>query len=537
MRSGRPRPWWQTGIVYEIYVRSFQDTDGDGVGDLAGIAARADYLADLGVDAVWLTPFYPSPMADFGYDVADYVGVDPVYGTLADFDAMLAALRDRGIRTVLDLVPNHTSDRHPWFVESCASRTSPRRAWYVWRDAAPDGGLPNNWLSQSGASAWTFDPATGQYYLHSFLPEQPDLDWRNPAVRSAILDVMRFWLDRGVAGFRVDVFQGLLKDPAFRDDPPNPDFRDGDPTFTRLAQTNSSNQPGVVDIAAGMRALLAGYPGDPVLIGEIYAPVERLAGYYGPGLSGVQLPFNFNLFAVPWEAAAIRDLVLRYEAALPDGAWPNWVLGNHDIARVATRLGPAQARIAMMLLLTLRGTPTLYQGDELGMEDVEVPPDRVRDSFARFGKGRGRDPERAPMPWDEGPYRGFSRVEPWLPAPAPGRPPSAATQAGEPGSLLALTRALVALRRAEPALSEGSWRAVSAPDGVLAYDRAEAGRTCRVVLNLTPRAATVEVPAGMRIAVGSHGPLWDRAGTTIRLRPDEGLVLVPPPADGSETGP
>ena len=401
------RPWWQDAAIYEIYVRSFQDGDGDGVGDLKGIIRRVPYLADLKVDAVWLTPFFRSPMADFGYDVADYCGVDPLFGDLADFDRLLAALAEVQIRTIVDFVPNHTSDQHAWFQDSRSSRNSPKRDWYIWRDPAPGGGPPNNWLCMPGGPAWTLDPGTGQFYMHSFLPQQPDLNWRNPAVKAAMLDVLHFWLKRGVHGFRVDVLDRLLKDEQFRDDPPNPRYGPGDPAYMQSSTTRSAGQPGVLDIVGDMRAVLASYPGDRVLIGEIYQPVETLVSFYGDTGRGVQLPFNFNLMWLAWTPQAVMELVEKYEAALPSGAWPTWVLGNHDQTRIATRIGQAQARVAMMLLLTLRGTPTIYQGDELGLVDTPIEANQVQDPFAKAGTGQGRDPERTPMPWDHSPHSGF----------------------------------------------------------------------------------------------------------------------------------
>jgi len=335
--------WWQTGVVYQVYPRSFQDTNGDGVGDLAGITQRLPYLADLGVDAVWLSPVFVSPMVDFGYDIADHTAIDPLFGTLADFDALLERAHALGLKVILDLVPNHTSNRHPWFVESRVSRQSARRDWYIWRNGAPEGGPPNNWLSEFGGSAWQYDPATDQYYYHAFLRAQPDLNWRNPDVRRAMHDIMRFWLDRGVDGFRVDVMWHLAKDEAFRDNPPNPDWCEGQPDYRRLLPVYSTDRPEVHALVREMRAVIDDYP-ERVLIGEIYLPVEKLVAYYGEalpegGLSGAHLPFNFSLIEAPWTAEAIAALIARYEAALPPGAWPNWVLGNHDRRRIAARAG------------------------------------------------------------------------------------------------------------------------------------------------------------------------------------------------------
>ena len=395
--------WWQSAVIYEIYVRSFQDSNGDGVGDLAGILARVDYLAWLGIDAVWLTPVYPSPMADFGYDVADYVDIDPLFGTLADFDRLVDALHSRDIRVIVDFVPNHTSSEQPWFKESRTSRDNPRRDWYIWRDGCPGGAPPNNWQCFLGGSAWELDRATGQYYCHSYLREQPDLNWRNADVRSAMYDVLRFWLDRGVDGIRVDVLPQLIKDADFRDDPLNPHYCQGDPPYRRLLPRRSTDQPEVIEVAVEIRQVLEEYPGERLMIGETYLSVNRLAAYYGPNLTGVQLPWNFNCMWVDWTADANMELIRAYEAALPPGAWPNWVLSNHDQMRMASRLGTAQARVAMVLLMTLRGTPTLYYGDELGLEDVAIQPDKLRDPFGLGSPGGvlGRDPERTPMPWNK----------------------------------------------------------------------------------------------------------------------------------------
>src|SRR5438067_6716049 len=401
--------WWKSGIVYQIYPRSFQDSNGDGIGDLEGIRDRLDYLVRLGVDAIWLSPFYPSPMADFGYDISNYCDVDPRFGSLDDFDALLGEAHGRRLKVIVDLVPNHTSDEHPWFIESRATRTNPRRDWYLWRDPGANGGPPNNWLSNFGGPAWTFDPATGQYYFHAFLREQPDLNWRNFDVRAAMYDVMRFWLNRGVYGFRVDVIYHLIKDDLFRDHPLNPLARPAEQSSHAVTPLYTTDRPEVQDVIVEMRRVtdeFGGADSQRILIGEIYLPLSRLMAYYGPGengiLQGVQLPFNFQLIGAPWESLAIDRIVRQYESLLPVGGWPNWVLGNHDKSRIASRVGMDQARVAAMLLLTLRGTPTLYYGDEVGMEQVALRPDQVRDPFEMRvpGRGVGRDGCRTPMQWD-----------------------------------------------------------------------------------------------------------------------------------------
>jgi alpha-glucosidase len=515
--------WWQRGTIYQVYPRSFMDSDGDGVGDLPGITSRLEHLSWLGVDAVWISPIYPSPMADFGYDVADYTGVHPLFGTLDDFDRLLAEAHARGLKVILDFVPNHSSDQHPWFAESRSSRDNPKRDWYIWRDPAPDGGPPNNWLSCFGGSGWEYDRATGQYYYHAFLPEQPDLNWRNPEVVQAMLDVLRFWLDRGVDGFRVDVIWHLIKDDAFRDNPPNPEWREGMDPFNALVPAQTTDRPEVHDVIARMRRLFDEYEAR-VLIGEIYLPVERLVQYYGADLTGAHLPFNFQLVQAPWNARHIARLIAEYEAALPEGGWPNWVLGNHDQHRIATRVGAAQARVAAMLLLTLRGTPTLYYGDEIGMEDVPIPPELVQDPFEKNvpGKGLGRDPERTPMQWSAAENAGFTTGTPWLPLAPTWRTVNVEAQRDDPRSMLTLYRRLLALRRAEPALEVGRIELIEAGGDVLAYVRGDA---FLVALNLG--ANPHDLPcAGGAILLSTH---LDREGErpdgVLHLRPDEGVVV------------
>jgi alpha-glucosidase len=504
--------WWQRGVIYQVYPRSFADSNGDGVGDLPGIVDRLDYLEWLGVDAIWLSPIFSSPMADFGYDVAGYRDIAPIFGTLADLDRLVDAAHARGIRVILDYVPNHTSDQHPWFTASRSSRDDPRRDWYLWADPRPDGSPPNGWTSMFGGSAWTWDEPTAQYYYHGFLPQQPDLNWRNPEVQEAMLDVLRFWLDRGIDGFRIDVLWLLLKDAAWREDPAD-----------RWA--GRADLPGIEELVARMRATTDAYDGR-VLIGEIYLPVERLVAYYGtPDRPGVHLPYNFGLIHVPWDAGRIRDVIAGYEAALPGHAWPNWVLGNHDQSRIATRVGAAQARVAAMLLLTLRGTPTVYQGDEIGMADVPVPPGRRADPAEP-----SRDPARSPMRWSPAPNGGFTIGEPWLPMAAsdPGR--SVEEQRDDPGSMLSLHRRLLALRRAEPALAVGGLELLPAPDGVVAYRRASAGYSLDVVLNLTSHAVEVELPGppGRRLSASTiPGRAGARIEGRLRLGADEGVVAGP----------
>jgi len=522
--------WWQSGVLYQIYPRSFQDSDGNGVGDLKGIIERLPYLTEFGVDALWLSPIFVSPMADFGYDIADYTAIDPLFGTMEDFDALVAAAHARGLKVLLDFVPNHTSDRHPWFAESRTSRTNPKRDWYIWRDPAPDGGPPNNWQSEFGGSAWAFDPLSGQYYYHAFLAAQPDLNWRNPHVRAAMHDVLRFWLRRGVDGFRVDVIWHLMKDEHFRDNPPNPDYRESQPQHWRYVPLYSADRPEVHDVIRGLRSVIDEFP-ERVLIGEIYLPIERLVAYYGRDLTGAHLPFNFSLLETPWHARTVAALIDRYEAALPQGGWPNWVLGNHDRPRVATRIGAAQARVAAVLLLTLRGTPTLYYGDELGMHQVPIRPDQVRDPFEKNvpGLGLGRDGCRTPMQWDATPFAGFSAVEPWLPLAADSATANVACEREDSGALLNLYRRLMALRRARPALTRGRYRPLVTGGDSLAYLRESEGDRVLAALNFGANPTIIDLPgdASGRIVLISASGEHDGApvGTSLTLQGHDAAVI------------
>jgi alpha-glucosidase len=532
--------WWQTGVIYQVYPRSFQDTMRNGLGDLAGIIDRLEYLSStLGVDAIWLSPFYPSPMADFGYDVSDYVNVDPFFGDLDAFDQLVARAHQYGLRIIIDLVPNHTSDQHPWFVESRASRDNPKRDWYTWADAKVDGSPPNNWLAVFGGSAWQWDRRTGQYYLHSFLKEQPDLNWRNPAVKVAMFDVARFWLERGVDGFRIDVAHYIMKDPELRDNPVNtgqtPQIHRPLGDYDSLLHIYDKGHPDVHSVYREFRRLLDEYgpEGSRVAIGEIHIfDWQEWAGYYGQNLDELHLPFNFRLMGVRWKAKAIRQVVDSLEQALPPGAWPNYVLGNHAEARLATRYGHAQARLAAMLLLTLRGTPTLYYGDEIGMTDVPIPPDQQKDPWGLRVPGLGRDPCRTPMQWNPEPNAGFSPPgvsDLWLPLAPDYREINVERQLAEPASLLNLYRGLLAYRRGSRALQLGSYQAADGvPDCCYVFLRETDSQQILVALNFSSGTQRLSL-SGMGRGEVIISTYMDRLGreslSDLQLRGHEGLII------------
>ena len=518
-------------MIYQIYPRSYLDTNGDGIGDLAGIRSKLDHLQWLGVDGIWLSPCFPSPMADFGYDVADYCDIDPVFGSLDDMDRLIAEAHSRDIRVILDWVPNHTSDRHPWFVESRSSRDHPKRDWYVWRDAGEGDTAPNNWKSVFGGKAWTWDESTGQYYLHSFLAEQPDLNWRKPELVEAMHDTLRFWLDRGVDGFRIDVIHKLAKDPALRSNPVEShggvEIQDN---------VHNENHPDIHDMLRGIRGVLDEYE-ERMAVGEVYIlDPDKVGRYYGSegDLDQLHLAFNFSFLHAPWEADAFRREIERFEAALPSGAWPDVVLSNHDVSRHATRYedgtyGDARARLAALMLLTLRGTPFLYYGEEIGMRDVPIAEDQILDPVGRNIHPRfGRDPERTPMQWNADCAAGFTTGTPWLPIAADSAARNVAVQKNTPDSLLNLYRELLALRRVTPALHRGAYRTLSAPPDVLAYERCTDEDRAVVALNFSGNPATVTlgygaVRRGLRTTAGAALPA---NADEISLDPSEGAVLI-----------
>jgi alpha-glucosidase len=545
-------PWWRTAVLYQIYPRSFADSDGDGVGDLPGVLAHLDHIVALGVDAIWLSPFYPSPMVDFGYDHCD---VDPLFGALGDAERLIAEAHARGLRVLVDFVPNHTSDRHPWFVASRSSREDPRRGWYVWRPPRPDGRPPNNWRGSftgeriwerdpdgqlrprngvppapgTDVSAWTFDPATDEWYLHSFLVPQPDLNWRNPEVVDAMHDVLRFWLERGVDGFRIDALAALAKPADLADLPPELELRTG---------SDEHDDPVIHEHLRGIRRVVDEAPGDHLLLGEVQLEGDgRTLPYYGDG-DELHLLFAFQTMYERWDAEAWRAQVDRVEAVTRLGHWPAWVLSNHDQPRHVERYGSeARARAAVVALCTLRGTPVLYAGEELGLRDAEVP------DAARLDPG-GRDGCRAPLPWTDTADHGWPGTTPWLPFPRNADTHDAARLERDPASILWLYRRLLAVRRATPALQVGGFTWLEAPTGVLAWERARPGDGPgrRVVaVNFTTGTVDVPVPGAWRVVVASDGPTGEGARYRGRLGPDQALVLAPegaaPGATASTTAP
>ena len=509
--------WWREGVLYQIYVRSFADSNGDGIGDLQGIIDRLGHLEWLGVNGIWLSPTMPSPNLDWGYDVSDYRDVHPELGDLDTLDRLGAEARSRGIRILLDLVPNHTSDRHPWFVDARSSREAAHRDWYVWADPGPGGSPPNNWISIFGGSAWELDPTTGQYYLHNFLVEQPDLDWWNEDVRRGFEDIILFWLGRGIAGFRIDVAQGLVMDRDLRDDPP---ATEDDPPEVRrrgLRHVHSLNRPEVHGIYRRWRAITDRYDPPGLLVAETWVPdMERWSRFYGAADDELHLCFNFALVFADLRAEALRGVVEATERQLPAHAQPVWTASNHDIGRFPTRWcegRQAASRCALMALLTLRGTPFLYYGDEIGMRDVPVPEPQTRDTVGlRLSPDAGRDPCRTPMHWSAERGAGFTSgdVSPWLPI-GDAASLNVDDQRSDPGSMLHLCRDLIALRRRTPDLRSGAYRSLPSPPDVWAWRR---GDGVVVALNLSDEEATIDAePATIQIATDRR-----RDGEPVRGR-------------------
>ncbi len=521
--------WWRGAVIYEIYPRSFQDSDDDGIGDLPGITARLEHVAGLGVDAIWIAPFMRSPQQDFGYDVEDYRAVDPRFGTLDDFDRLLRRAHDLGLRVIIDLVASHTSDRHPWFVESRGSRRNPKAKWYVWADPKPDGTPPNNWLSVFGGPAWQWEPRRRQYYLHNFLAAQPDLNWHDPALRQAMLSEATFWLERGVDGFRLDAIDFALHDPLLRDDPPRfgdeplpGGLRAGTP-YARQRHRFSKAHPAVPERVLAPLRRLADRHG-AMLLGELSGDgqLER-AAIYTQGDDALHCAYTFDLLEVPLQAAAIRRTITALEAVIGDG-WPCWSFGNHDVVRAVTRLGgrgasPALTRLLPALLGSLRGTVCLYQGEELGLPEADLDFADLRDpvGLALYPEFPGRDGCRTPMPWcSDAPYAGFSTVRPWLPVPDAHLALAVDRQVTDPNSVLNATRRFLTWRRGQPALRLGRIRFLDAPEPLLAFTREHPDGSLLCLFNLGAEPAIWTVPFQVGVTSG-HGFSASLKGRTVSL--------------------
>jgi alpha-glucosidase len=522
--------WWRGAVIYQIYPLSFLDTNGDGTGDSAGVTAKLDYVASLGVDAIWLSPFFPSPMKDFGYDVSDYRNVDPRFGDLAQFDALLGRAHALGLKVIIDQVWSHTSDRHPWFIESAAEREGPKSEWYVWADAKPDGSPPNNWLATFGGPSWSWSPGRGQYFLHNFLPEQPDLNFWNPQVQDAILDVARFWLDRGVDGFRLDVINCLVHDRDLRDNPPAENPAAGAAPTQRQRHLFDRSRPETLDFVRRLRRLLDSYP-DRMTVGEIFdeaALTLQLAYTLPPDRLHTAYSFHF----LNATAATPELFAQALELWTDEAGWPSWSFSNHDVTRSATRLAHGEMRLArtlMAVLLAIRGSAFIYQGEELGLADGKVPVERLRDPFAiaAFAGGSGRDGARTPMPWSAlAPLAGFSTAhDSWLPVDPDHRRRAVDLEEQDPRSMLAFTRTMVGLRRKHPALRAGSSELLTAPPGVLAFERRLEGERLVCAFELAGRPAEF---AETGLAQATPLQLWQGASFSrgvLKLAPHSGAVL------------
>ena len=538
--------WWQSAIVYQIYPWSFQDSNGDGIGDLPGIISRLDYLNgspdSLGVDAIWLSPIYLSPMHDFGYDVSDYCDIDPRFGTLADFDRLVSEAHRRGIRVVMDLVLNHTSNQHPWFIESRSSRTSAKRDWYYWADGKSGRRPPNNWAARFGGSAWTHDPHTGQYYLHSFLSEQPDLNWTNPAVRDAVFGVVRFWLDRGVDGFRLDAINWLGKDTSWPDNPARLAWR----SYYRQIHRYDRDQPHTHEALRALRSSLKDRE-DILLVGETSSDTPGgPAAFYGNGSNELHEVFDFRLLRSDWHPDTFRRLILDSDRAVPQGGWPPVVFSNHDQSRHIDRYGAGgeairRARATALLLFTLRGTPFVYYGEELGLRDGRLRRADLHDPYTiRYWPWKtGRDPARTPMPWDDSPQAGFTTGRPWLPLSQAWRQTNVAGEQRDPGSILSLYKRLIRMKKGSNALTVGAYHPVDGgPPECLFFTRESLVDGQRdalfIAVNFSAHTQKISLPAGPS-KLGRHGtlmlstdPLRAEGPWTadhFLLGPDEGIVV------------
>lgn len=533
------RPWWQTAVFYQIYPRSFADSNGDGIGDIPGITSRLDYLADLGVDALWISPIYPSPMADGGYDISNYRDIAPEYGTLDDFLRLLTEAHKRDIRLILDLVLNHTSNEHPWFLEASTSRDSSKRDWYIWHDGRPGRrpSPPNNWRAAFGGRAWAWDDTSGQYYLHSFTKEQPDVNWRNPELREAMYDVLRYWLELGVDGFRLDVVNWFVHDDLFRSNP----YKLGRRLYDMQHHLYDRNHPLNIEVMREIRAIVDSYP-DKMTVGEVYTEppgdLDLVLPYYGGG-EGLHMAFNFAFLYCKWDPACFAAVVEQWQEALGPNLWPTYTLSNHDNPRAASRYAKGEetmprARVAAAMLLTLRCTPFLYYGEEIGMRDGRIPRSALRDpvSIRYWPFNPGRDPARTPMQWDGSHNAGFSDGQPWLPVNDNHRELNVSAQEADDDSLLNWYRSLLRLRRSNPALHAGDYRTIEADSEVYVFERRHESDQVIVALNFTNRSRPIELPNSSPWEILSAYPSQDlqhESGPPSTLAPYGVLIMRPAP--------
>ena len=524
------REWWRSAVIYQVYPRSFLDTNGDGVGDLSGITAKLDYIASLGVDIVWISPFFKSPMKDFGYDISDYCDVDPLFGSLADFDRLVQRAHELGLKIMIDQVLSHTADSHPWFAESRRDRSNPKSDWYVWADPQADGTPPNNWLSIFGGSAWQWDTRRCQYYLHNFLTSQPDMNFHQPAVQQAHLDNLRFWLERGVDGFRLDACNFHFHDRQLRNNPPallrdSTTVSDSNP-YGMQAHVYDKTQPENLAFLVKVRGLLNEY--GAVSIGEVGADdsLAVMADYTADG-DKLHMAYSFNLLTSVFSAAHIRTQVEQFEARVK-GGWASWPVGNHDSVRVMSRWGgahpvPALAKLVLAMQLALKGAPCLYQGDELALTEAELPFEALQDPYgiAFWPEFKGREGCRTPIPWDASlPHAGFSSGQPWLPVPPEHRARAVAGQEGDGQSALNVARKLIHWRKALPQLTLGDIAFFDAPEPILAFRRDLEGTTIFAAFNLSDQAQRFEWPAVTAAqALTGHGLPGEKSGTSLTLPP------------------
>ena len=532
MGNNNNNQWWKKTAIYQIYPRSFKDSNNDGIGDLQGITSKLDYLEWLGIKAIWLSPIYTSPMVDFGYDISDYVDIDPIFGNLEDFDELIKQAHVRNIKIIMDYVMNHSSDEHAWFKESRTSKDNPKSDWYIWRDPKPDGSPPNNWIAITGGSAWTYEDKRGQYFLHSFLPCQPDLNWRNPELKKAMFDVLGFWMDRGVDGFRVDMISWVMKDEQFRDDPLKEESEINEYTFVqdyeRYDHIYSANRPERFTLLKAFRRFLDTYQ-EKVSIGEVnyFTPLTELVKYYGDVNSPlVDIPANFRFIFLPWKAKKIREFIDNFEGMLGDSFWPNYQLGNHDRPRVVTRIGKEQARVAAMLLFTLRGTPFIYNGEEIGMHNVEIPLELTQDPWKE--PGLNRDSLRTPMQWDESENSGFTKGKPWLPIASDYQEINVEKERNDPKSFLNLYKNLLQIRKENLALAVGKYSIHKASnESCFLYKRTYNSTKLIIALNFSdkPQTINIENTTTKKIILSTYLDRIEEIGTNLNLRPNEGCII------------